>query len=151
MSIYTLHQTQFIPCSIEEAWSFFSKPQNLNDITPDNMSFEIIGTPPTTMYAGLMIQYRVKPFLNLPMNWLTEITQVNEPFMFIDEQRVGPYSLWHHQHHFKAVDGGVEMRDIIHYRIPLAPFSNIIKPLVEYKLKQIFQFRKEKTDSLFAK
>lgn len=151
MSINVLYQTQFIRCSIEEAWSFFSDPKNLNEITPDDMSFEIIGTPPSKMYAGLMIQYRVKPLLNIPMQWLTEITQVQEPDFFIDEQRVGPYSLWHHEHHFKAVEGGVEMKDIIHYKIPFAPFSNIIIPLVKKKLEHIFNYRTLKVDSIFNK
>ena len=149
MSIYTLHQKQFIKCSLDEAWLFFSNPKNLNEITPEDMSFEIIGTPPSLMYAGMMIQYQVKPLLNIPIQWLTEITHVQKPNFFIDEQRVGPYSLWHHQHHFKAVDGGVEMEDIIHYRIPLAPLSNIIKPLVANKLKQIFKYRTKKINALF--
>lgn len=151
MSIYTLRQKQFIPCSIKEAWHFFSDPRNLNEITPDDMSFKIIGNPPDKMYAGLMIQYRVNPLLNIPMQWLTEITHVQEPFLFIDEQRVGPYSLWHHQHHFKEVEGGIEMEDIIHYRIPFAPFSNIISPFVKYKLNKIFAYRAQKIEALFQK
>lgn len=149
MSIYTFRQKQFIACSLQEAWSFFSDPQNLNEITPDDMSFEIIGTPPSKMYAGLMIQYKVRPLLNIPMQWLTEITQVQEPYFFIDEQRVGPYSLWHHQHHFKEIAGGVEMEDIIHYRIPFAPLSNILHGIVKNKLDHIFNYRSKKIDSLF--
>lgn len=149
MSIYTFRQKQFMACSIQEAWAFFSDPKNLNEITPDDMSFEIIGNPPDKMYAGLMIQYNVRPLFNIPMQWLTEITQVQEPFFFIDEQRVGPYSLWHHQHHFKAVEGGVEMEDIIHYKIPLAPFSNIMHPMVKNKLKHIFEYRTQKVNTLF--
>jgi ligand-binding SRPBCC domain-containing protein len=149
MSIYTFRKTQFLKCTLQEAWAFFSDPKNLNEITPDDMSFEIIGNPPEKMYAGLMIQYRVKPLLNIPMQWLTEITQVQEPFFFIDEQRVGPYSLWHHQHHFKAVDGGIEMEDIIHYRIPFAPLSNVMNPIVKNKLNHIFEYRTKKVDELF--
>ena len=103
------------------------------------------------MYAGQLIEYRVSPVLGIPMYWMTEITHVVEGKYFIDEQRFGPYALWHHQHHFRAVEGGVEMTDIVHYKIPLGPLGWIADRLfVRQKLEQIFDYRYRKVAELFS-
>jgi len=103
------------------------------------------------MYAGQLIEYRVSPVLGIPMYWMTEITHVVEGKYFIDEQRFGPYALWHHQHHFRAVEGGVEMTDIVHYKIPLGPLGWIADRLfVRQKLEQIFDYRYRKVSEMFG-
>src|SRR6476661_10994954 len=108
--VYTLKAVQVIPVSIEKAWDYFSSPANLQAITPASLQFKIISAHHgDKMYAGQVIEYKIKPFLGIPLYWMTEITHVVPQKYFIDEQRFGPYSLWHHQHHFKEVDGGVEM------------------------------------------
>lgn len=149
--MYQLKRIQKLPISVAEAWDFFSSPKNLATITPDELGFQIKSDLPEKMYPGMFIQYTVKPLLGIPMTWVTEITQVDEPHFFIDEQRVGPYAIWHHQHFFKAIPGGVEMMDIVDYRLPLAPFGNFMQPLIiKGKLKQIFDYRNEKMIELFG-
>lgn len=102
------------------------------------------------MYAGQLIEYRVSPLLGIPMYWMTEITQVVEGKYFIDEQRFGPYSLWHHQHHFREVEGGVEMTDIVHYKIPMGILGVVADKLfVRKKLETIFDYRYVAVDKLF--
>ena len=102
------------------------------------------------MYAGQLIEYRVSPLLGIPLYWMTEITQVVEGKYFIDEQRFGPYALWHHQHHFREVAGGVEMTDIVHYKIPLGILGALADRLfVHQKLKQIFDYRFQAVSQLF--
>jgi ligand-binding SRPBCC domain-containing protein len=151
MAITTLKTTQFLPVSIEEAWNFFSAPQNLNDITPPGMSFAIRSEVPARMYEGLFIIYTLTPVLNIPVTWITEITHVNEPFYFVDEQRRGPYRLWHHEHHFRAVPGGVEMTDILHYDVGKGIFGRIASAIfVDKKVKNIFQYREKKLLQLFG-
>ena len=103
------------------------------------------------MYAGMIIKYTVKPLLGIPMTWVTEITHVEHKHFFVDEQRVGPYAIWHHQHHFKAIDNGVEMKDILHYKLPLGILGNMVHPfLVKNKLQEIFNYRNEKLVELFG-
>ena len=103
------------------------------------------------MYAGQLIEYRVSPVLGIPMYWMTEITHVVEGKYFIDEQRFGPYALWHHQHHFREVEGGVEMTDIVHYKIHLGLLGWIADRLfVRQKLEQIFDYRYRKVAELFS-
>lgn len=149
--MHRLTRTSKLPISIEEAWNFFSSPKNLKEITPDHMGFDILCDLPEKMYPGMIITYSVKPLLGIPINWMTEITQVKELEYFVDEQRVGPYSIWHHQHHFKAVSGGVEMTDIIDYVIPLGPLGKLMNPiLVKRKLKEIFDYREQKVAQLFG-
>ncbi len=149
--MYQLKRIQKLPISIEKAWDFFSSPKNLATITPDELGFEIKSELPDKMYPGMFIQYTVKPLLGIPMTWVTEITQVNEPHFFIDEQRVGPYAIWHHQHFFKEIPGGVEMTDIVDYKLPLAPFGNFMQPLlIKGKLNGIFEYRNEKMIELFG-
>ena len=142
MGMYQLKRTQFIRTDLKTAWDFFSSPGNLKKITPDYMGFDVKTKLPEKMYEGLMIEYTVKPLLGIPMNWITEIKTVKELEFFVDEQRKGPYKIWHHEHHFKEVDGGVEMTDIVSYELPLGILGRIMHPfLVQKKLEEIFDFR----------
>ena len=150
MTIKTLKTTQILPISIEEAWAFFSSPANLNNITPSDMRFDITSEVPEKMYEGLIITYKVSPFLNLPLDWVTEITHIREPHYFVDEQRKGPYRIWHHEHHFREVDGGVEMTDILHYDVGKWVFGRLASLIfVDRKVRQIFSFREKKLEELF--
>lgn len=150
--VYSIKEVQNIPVTIEDAWDFFSKPDNLKDITPSSMGFIIKSKHHgERMYPGQIIEYTVKPLFGLPLYWMTEITHVEEGKFFIDEQRYGPYSLWHHQHHFKQIPGGVEMTDIVHYKIPFWFLGDIANALfVQNKLKQIFNYRYKKVEERFG-
>ena len=150
--VYSLQQTQFLPISLDEAWDFFSHPKNLVVMTPDylNLKFtnELIGDE---MYAGQVITYKVKPLFGIPMFWMTEITHVEKGRYFVDEQRFGPYQLWHHQHHFKEIDGGVEMTDIVHYKIPMGWLGDIAQILlVKRSLEKIFRHRYRAVEEKFG-
>ena len=152
MASFSIKTVQKIPVRPEAAWEFFSNPANLQTITPEGMGFRVISKHHgSKMYAGQLIEYKVKPVLGIPVYWMTEITQVQPQEYFIDEQRFGPYKLWHHQHHFRPVEGGVEMTDIVHYRLPLGFLGNWANSLfVRKKLKQIFEFRYKKVEELFG-
>ena len=152
MKIYTLHTKQNLPISLQEAWDFLSSPKNLKTITPDYMGFNILSGADKPMFPGQIIQYIVTPVLGIPTKWVTEITHVQDKEYFVDEQRFGPYQLWHHQHHFKVIDGGVEMTDIVHYRNPLGFLGNIANTLfVKAQLKQIFEYRIKVVEEMFGK
>ena len=152
MAVYMFKRTQFIPVTLDEAWDFFSHPKNLDVMTPAylNLKFtnELYGNE---MYPGQVMTYNVRPILGIPMFWMTEITHVVPKKFFVDEQRFGPYALWHHQHHFKEVDGGVEMTDLIHYKAPLRFLGDIANSLfIGKQLEGIFAFRKKKVEELFG-
>jgi Uncharacterized conserved protein len=147
-----LKQEQFLPISLDEAWRFFATPKNLNEVTPNDLVFEIKSELPDTMYEGLLINYRLKPMLNIPVNWCTEITHIKEKVYFIDEQRKGPYRIWHHEHHFKPVAGGVLMTDLLHYDIGMSFFGWIAgKMFVHRKVEGIFSYRYKMLESYFTK
>jgi ligand-binding SRPBCC domain-containing protein len=151
MAIHTLRTHQIIPAAIGDCWEFFSDPGNLARITPPGLDFQIVSELPEKIYPGLMIEYRVRPLLGLQMTWLTEITHVNRPFGFVDEQRVGPYQIWHHEHRFQEMDDGqTEMCDLVHYVLPFSPFSEVVHPwLVVPELKRIFDFREQAVRKFF--
>jgi ligand-binding SRPBCC domain-containing protein len=139
-----LVQEQFLPISIEKAWDFFATPKNLNEVTPKDMVFKIMGDIPEKMYQGMFIRYKITPMLNIQLDWCTEITHIQEGQFFVDEQRKGPYNIWHHEHHFKSVEGGVLMTDILHYDVGMGILGWIASKLfVDNKVKQIFEYRKE--------
>jgi ligand-binding SRPBCC domain-containing protein len=150
--MHNLQTTIKLPISLEEAWNFFSDPRNLQKITPSNMGFTITSNFfKEEMYEGMIITYKVSPLLGIKMDWMTEITHVKPKEFFVDEQRIGPYKIWHHQHHFKAIEGGVEMTDIIDYAVPLGPLGKLVEPfLVRPKLNEIFDFRTKKMEELFG-
>jgi ligand-binding SRPBCC domain-containing protein len=133
---------QFLPVSIEKAWEFFSTPVNLGRITPPEMNFIIRTALPDKVYPGLIIIYTVSPVAGIPVTWVTEITQLKEPFYFVDEQRSGPYRIWHHEHHFKPVEGGVMMTDRLFYQVPFGPLGKLADRLfVRKKVRGIFSYR----------
>lgn len=151
--VYSLKTVQNIPVSISEAWHFFSNPANLQEITPHHLGFKIISKHHgNTMYQGQIIEYKVSPLLGIPLYWMTEITHVVPEQFFVDEQRFGPYSLWHHQHHFKTIKGGVEMTDIVHYKLPLWFLGDIAHTLfVKKQLEHIFNYRYKIIENKFGK
>ncbi|MGB0915990.1 MAG: SRPBCC family protein [Flavobacteriales bacterium] len=142
MKLHRKEYKQFLPISVDEAWRFFSAPENLNEITPPEMKFEILTKDIPKVYAGQIIQYNVSPFPLIKMGWVTEITQVQEKKLFIDEQRFGPYTFWHHQHIFEEQEGGVLMTDILHYKVPLGIVGKMMDYLViNKKVNAIFEYR----------
>ncbi|WGD34843.1 SRPBCC family protein [Olleya sp. YS] len=152
MKIYRLHKKQNLPITKVEAWKFLSDPKNLKTITPDYMGFNILSGADRPMFAGQIIQYIVTPVLGIKTKWVTEITHVKEGEYFVDEQRFGPYALWHHKHFINDIDGGVEMEDIIDYKIPLGFLGQLAHPiLVKPKLEEIFNYRTKKLEELFGK
>jgi ligand-binding SRPBCC domain-containing protein len=152
MATFILKTVQKIPTDLEKAWSFFSDAANLQAITPQNLSFTILSDQhDAKMYPGQIIEYKIKPVLGIPIYWMTEITHVQEKVFFVDEQRFGPYQLWHHQHLFNTVAGGIEMTDIVHYRNSFGFLGNIANHLfVENELRRIFEFRFRKIQDLFG-
>lgn len=142
---------QNLPISLEKAWDFFSSPKNLPLITPKELNLVPTSELPDRMYPGIFIKYTVKPLFGIPTKWVTEITHVRELEYFVDEQRVGPYSIWHHQHHFQKINGGVAMTDIIDYKVPYGLVGNLAqKIIVGRKVKEIFEFRRSKLIELFG-
>jgi len=145
MAFYQFQREQFIKSSIEKIWDFISSPQNLKRITPQDMGFDI-RTPnlPDKIYEGMIISYTVRPLFGIPTNWVTEITHIRDKSYFVDEQRVGPYKLWHHQHIILPEKNGVLMKDIVSYQPPFGWLGSIANVLViKNKLNEIFDYRTE--------
>lgn len=151
MKIYRLHKKQNLPITVDTAWNFLSDPKNLKTITPDYMSFNILSGADRPMFSGQIIQYIVTPVLGIKTKWVTEITHMVDKHYFVDEQRFGPYAMWHHKHFINEIEGGVEMEDIIDYKVPLGIIGQLVHPfLVKPKLEEIFNYRTQKLEELFG-
>jgi ligand-binding SRPBCC domain-containing protein len=156
MAFYQFHSEQKINASIDEIWDFISSPSNLKEITPDYMGFDMMNTRQISekMYEGMIIGYKVSPLLGIKITWVTEITHIRDKEFFIDEQRIGPYTMWHHQHLIRPIENGVLMTDIVSYQPPFGVIGAIANKLViQSKLKQIFNYRTvalEKTFGIYS-
>lgn len=150
--MHTLRYSQKLPLSLEECWKFFSCPRNLKIITPEHLGFEILNDQDLiTMYAGQIIYYRIKPLWNISIEWVTEITHVQKPTYFIDEQRLGPYKLWHHEHRFESIVNGVLMHDTVNYQLFFGPIGRILNSIrVRKEIEAIFEYRQKKLESLLG-
>ena len=153
MAIYQFETRQLIPATMDEVWDFISSPHNLKEITPKDMDFSVVSQNiPEKMYPGMIIEYTVRPLLGIKTTWVTEITHVRDKAFFVDEQRVGPYKIWHHQHHIKPHEKGVEMWDIVTYQPPMGFLGAIANALViKKKLKQIFAYRHLAVEERFGR
>ena len=149
--IHLIRRRQVVNADLATCWKFFSNPHNLAKITPPELDFAVVSEVPDEISEGMMIEYRVRPLLGIPMTWLTEISRVRAPHYFVDEQRVGPYSLWHHEHEFSQMaDGRTEMIDRVHYVLPFSPVSEVVHPLVVApQLKTIFEHRIQAVEKIF--
>ncbi len=153
MKVYKKEWTQFIPRPLDEVWHFFSRPENLSEVTPKEMNFNILSDIANKpMYEGMIINYKVTPVFGIQMRWTTEIRNIKKGEYFVDEQRFGPYAMWHHEHHFREADGGTYMTDLLHYAIPFGPIGNIANALfVSNKIEEIFDYRVKAVERLFGK
>jgi ligand-binding SRPBCC domain-containing protein len=151
--VYSLKSVQKVPAPLDEVWRFFSDAKNLLAVTPPSLNLKVTNEVyGGGVYAGQVMTYNVRPLFGIPLSWMTEITHVKERSYFVDEQRKGPYKLWHHQHHFKAIDGGVEMTDLVHYRLPFGPLGSLANALVvRRELQKIFAYRYQRIIELFGK
>lgn len=151
MKPFVFERSQILPATLEEAWDFFSDPGNLARITPPAMDFCITSAPQGATYAGQIITYTLRPLLGIRMAWTTEITHVSQPDFFVDEQRFGPYRFWHHQHFFRQVAGGVEVRDLVHYLLPHDQLAWLVNRLVVApRLRRIFDYRHSALQAIFT-
>jgi len=153
MAIYQFHKEQKLNTSVEEVWNFISSPRNLKEITPDYMGFQITTDHLSDiMYPGMIISYKVNPVLGIPMTWVTEITHVEDHDFFVDEQRKGPYKMWHHEHKLVQTDDGVIMTDLITYEPPFGFLGAIANKLfIEKQLNEIFEYRRKVLDEKYNK
>ncbi|MGV3630396.1 MAG: SRPBCC family protein [Bacteroidota bacterium] len=150
--MHQIKRTQIIPVSPEQCWNFFMDPDSLAKITPERMKIQINSLKPEKIYEGLLIAYRVRPLLGIPLNWVTEITTVKEQVLFVDIQSKGPLRFWHHEHHFREVKGGVEMTDILSYALPFAFLGKIVNQLlVKRQMEKLFDHRQAAVEKIFGK
>ena len=149
MKLHLLEARQNLPVAIGDAWDFFADAGNLARITPPALGLEVTSAPQERMYAGMIITYRLRPLLGVSMSWVTEITHVDEPHRFVDEQRFGPYRFWHHQHLFREIEGGVEARDLVHYALPPGARA-AARMLVAPRLREIFAYRRGVLEKTFG-
>ena len=148
--MYQYITKQELPITMEEAWVFLSDPKNLKRITPAYMGFDILSGADRSMFPGQIIQYRLTPLLGIPFRWVTEITHVEEGSYFVDEQRFGPYTFWHHKHFIYPTENGVAMEDIVDYKLPLGFLGRFAHLLfVRFKVKQIFNYREKALEQIF--
>jgi ligand-binding SRPBCC domain-containing protein len=149
--LYRIHRSQRLPIDLEAAWDFFSDSRNLARITPAYLGFSFVGEPPEKMYEGMIITYKIRPVFGIPITWVTEITHVDKPSRFVDEQRFGPYRFWHHKHLFRPIQGGVEMEDIVDYAMPFGPLGSLPHAfLVRRRLEGIFDYREGTLRRMFG-
>ncbi|MDA3942144.1 MAG: SRPBCC family protein [Bacteroidetes bacterium] len=148
--MYVLQTKSLIQAPLEEVWDFFSSPHNLQKITPKSMGFQILTGGEGKMYPGQIISYRVNPVPGISTLWVTEISHVEDKVFFVDEQRIGPYAMWHHEHHFKQTEKGVEMTDIVSYHLPLGLLGKFAHWLfVKKKVARIFKYRETVLPNFF--
>ena len=150
MKCTQIFKKQLINSDLDTVWNFMSSPNNLSKITPSKMNFKITSTNNTKMYQGMIITYKVSPLLGIPLNWMTEITHVKEKQFFVDEQRMGPYKIWHHEHLFIEKNNGVLMVDIISYKLPFGILGRLVNYLfIKNQLSTIFNYRFNKMNDFF--
>jgi ligand-binding SRPBCC domain-containing protein len=142
MKLYTIERSQVICASLNDVWQFFSDPHNLARLTPPELNLVVPADTPHEVHPGMIITYRIHVIAGIPASWVTEITQVIDRRMFVDEQRFGPYCFWHHQHHFRETNEGIEVRDLVHYSLPFGPLGKLVHAMViKARLEEIFDFR----------
>jgi ligand-binding SRPBCC domain-containing protein len=152
LSLHKLYFSQKLPIDLQQGWEFFSTPANLEKITPPSLALKIKHHhDQKIIYPGQIIVYSVEPLWKISMEWITEIVAVQKPVYFIDEQKFGPYTFWHHEHWFTSIPNGILIEDVIYYKVP---FGMIGKALHHFKIRKdlfnIFSYRNQILEKLFG-
>lgn len=152
MAFYQFTRQQYIISDLQSVWNFIATPANLKKITPKSMGFDIVSkNMPERMYEGMIIEYMVKPFPFYRTQWVTEITHIKEGEFFVDEQRIGPYRMWHHEHWLIQDSKGILMTDIVSYSPPLGVLGRIANAwLIHRRLERIFDYRERVLANYFS-
>jgi len=149
--IHYLHREQIIPAPLEDVWNYFCDPRNLNKITPPDMNFEIVRGGDVKMYEGQIIEYRVEFIRGIRSLWLTEIAHLKDGQYFVDEQRVGPYRFWYHEHIFEVHSSGTKMTDHVTYKVPLGMLGDLMNTVwISRRLRNVFDFRRKKIIEVYG-
>lgn len=153
MALHVFTHSQVVPAPLEECWRFFANPRNLARLIPPELEFTTASDAPTEIRPGLLLAHRVRLQFGFAVNWLTEITHVSPPDYFIDEQRLGPFRLWHHEHHFRAIDGAhTELRDLVQYVVPCGWLGELVHPwIVVPQLRHLWDFRENTIAEIFGR
>ena len=147
---YVLEREQWVSCSLEDTFAFFSDAKNLEELTPPWLHFRILTAGPIEIAAGTLIRYRLS-WHGIPLRWTTRITRWEPPANFEDLQLSGPYKLWHHTHSFEAVRGGTMLRDKVLYKLPFGALGRLVHALwVRRSVEQIFDYRHQRIRALFG-
>ena len=148
---YQYKTEQFLPISVNEAWSFFSSAKNLAIITPPELDFKILtALDDSEIYTGMLLDYILKPLWGIPARWQTVIDAVDKPVLFTDRQLKGPYALWEHTHRFIEKPNGVLMKDTVNYQLPFGIIGRIAHAvLIRQKIENIFTYRKAVLQKMF--
>ena len=151
MKLERIQTVQRLPIQLEEAWDFFTSPKNLRLITPHWLDFQLNQEPPEYMHPGTIISATIRPFPVYSTNWISEITHIRPPQFYITEQRFGPFKMWHHEHHFTAIDDGVEIEDIIMYGMHFGKIGSLFHNVfIRKKLHDAFSFRAQALEQRFG-
>ena len=150
MKLHRLRTVQQLPVPPEQVWDFFVSPKNLARVASPQLDFQMTNEPLDPLRPGSLLTYRLRPLFGVPLTWMTEIRHMEPPHYFVDEQRFGPYKLWHHQHDFRPIEGGTEVVDDLHYALPLSPLGELAHGLVRRRLEEIFAFRRQVLEAHFG-
>ncbi len=151
MKVFQYKTEQFLPIEMDQAWAFFSSPANLAVLTPKEMGFTVLTKLDKDIHNQMIIDYTVKPLLNVPLHWRTQIIDVKEKLEFTDIQLKGPFKLWKHLHQFIQQENGILIKDEVHYVLPFGFIGEIAHSLiVKKRIDGIFSYRKKVLDNLFV-
>ena len=70
MKTFEINTKQYINKPLDVVFRFFSKPENLEMITPKSLSFNILTPIPIRMEKGSLIDYTIRLF-GIPIHWRT--------------------------------------------------------------------------------
>jgi ligand-binding SRPBCC domain-containing protein len=147
MNIFIFESGLWLPRPRTEVFDFFTDAHNLQILTPDFLNFEILTPRPIPMYAGALIDYRLRVH-GIPVRWRTKITTWEPPLRFVDEQIRGPYRQWIHEHRFVEKDGGTLCNEEVRYAVWGGAVVNNL--FVRRDVRAIFEFRRKKLLEMFG-
>jgi ligand-binding SRPBCC domain-containing protein len=147
---YVLEREATVSCPLAQVFDFFSKPENLETLTPPWLHLRILTPRPIKIRQGATIAYQLR-VRGISVRWLTEIDVWRPPYEFVDVQLKGPYRLWHHTHRFEECEGGTRIVDIVRYALPFGSLGRLVHRLqVARDLAKIFDYREQRLRALLS-
>ncbi|MHA4845439.1 SRPBCC family protein [Flavitalea antarctica] len=138
-----IHLTTFIAAPLERVFDL-SRSIDLHKKSMAKTGEQAVsGTTMGLIGAGETVTWKAKHLMKTRIMKI-KVSEMNRPLSFVDEMVEGDFKSFRHQHHFKQIDNGIFMIDIVDFESPYGKLGRVLNSIYLTKyLRTLLESRNE--------